>query len=821
VLLLSIGSSVYAFSLIVTAFICGLALGSLAIAKFIDRRRDLVLWLALVQGVIGISALGIVPLLGKLPIFFTESVFNASNSFPYVHFVEFAVIFVLILVPTFLMGASVPMAVKICTTDVRRVGEFFGNVYAVNTFGAIIGAFMAGFIFIPWLGVQNSILIAVAMNIMTAAAIFLYSPTLSSPRRVAGALVPAAIALLVWFPITAWDASVLTSGPFLYANRYEDISAKKRIGLEEAVGEGLQLLYFKEGLHALVSVKKTSAGDLALEINGKTDATAKKDAANQLMAGHLPLLLHQGAEDILVIGLGSGMTLGAVERYPVKGIDVVEIEPAVVEASRYFNNFSGYALNDPRVNLMVADGRNHLALTSRQYDVIISEPSNPWIAGMANLFTRDFFDLAKQRIRKGGVMCQWVHAYSMSSVDFKTVVRTFHAVFPHVTVWEADLGIDYLLIGSSQHLDVDYEMLRNRLADERMRADMGKMDTRGPAAFMNKLIMTEEEISGYTQGVPIHTDDNALLAYSAPKALLKNQSARLFGELYRHSSDPVRLLRSLQWFEIPGSLENDLFEKREAEKEVRSGYIHYAEGALQDAINSFENALAISPRDYDATYLLAKLNYDIGEHLRGTQRPVEATGAYEKSLAAIDSFTRGDRALLSDHFKLELIYAEAHLGLGVMALKANRLKQAAEAFEKSLSGEVRYAEAHNNLGVVYGRMGEYDAAVDQYQLAIKLNPKFVSARMNMGNALFRQEKYGEAVEIYLQVQKLEPDSPFTHYNLGVAYFKQNQWDKAEREWKRALALKPDYLQAQKSLDIVRTKVKSQSLKVVAPESAGK
>ncbi len=100
------------------------------------------------------------------------------------------------------------------------------------------------------------------------------------------------------------------------------------------------------------------------------------------------------------------MTLGAVEQHPVKAVDVVEIEQAVVEASEYFREFTADALNDPRANLIVGDGRNHLALTSRQYDVIISEPSNPWISGMANLFTREFFDLAKQRMRMGGVMCQ-------------------------------------------------------------------------------------------------------------------------------------------------------------------------------------------------------------------------------------------------------------------------------------------------------------------------------------------------------------------------------------------------------------------------------
>lgn len=807
VLLLSIGSSVYAFSLIVTAFICGLALGSLIISKFIDRRRDLVLWLALTQGAIGLSALLIVPFLGKLPIFLAESVFKSSHSFKYIHFAEFAAIFLLILIPTFMMGAAVPMAIKICTTDVKRVGRFFGNVYAVNTLGAIIGSFIAGFFLIPWLGAQNSIFIAVAINIFAAGIILVHAPSLSFPRRLGGAIATALIVLLIWAQISQWDANVLSSGPYLYTGKYKNISTQKGIGLDEAMKNKGQLLYFKEGLHALVSVEKTSQGDVTLEINGKTDASARGgDVATQLMLGHLPLLLHQGAQDVLVIGLGSGMTLGAVEQHPVKAVDVVEIEAAVVEASQYFREFTGDVLNDPRVNLIVADGRNHVALTRRQYDVIISEPSNLWVSGMANLFTREFFELAKQRLREGGLMCQWVHAYSMSSVDFKTIVHTFHAVFPNVTVWEASFGGDYLLIGSPQDLNIDSRVLVDRLGDGRMKAHLERMNIRDLASFTNKLILTKEGIVLYTKGSPLHTDDNALLEYSAPKALLRGRSTRLLEELYQFRSKPADMLRSLRWVEIDAQIKNDLSAMFQARKDVLAGFSNYTKGAAQEAIDRFEHALAISPQYYDATYLLAKLYYEIGNRFRDAKRPAaETAGAYEKSVEAIDNFIRGNRALLADHFKLDVIYSKVNLDLGTLALKANRLEQAVEAFRNSTSGEVRYAEAHNNLGIVYERTGRYDAAIIQHQLAIELNPKLVSARMNMGNALLKQKRYGEAIQRYRQVQKLRPDFALTHYNLGLAYFKQNEWAKAEKEWMRALELKPDFAQAQKMLNDVRKK----------------
>jgi spermidine synthase len=799
VLLLSIGSSVYTFSLIVTAFICGLALGSLIISKFIDWRRDLVMWFALAQGAIGLSALGIVHVLGNLPILVIQFVFDASHSFKYIHIAEFAIIFGLLLVPTFIMGSTVPIAIKICTTDIRRVGRFFGNVYAVNTLGAIIGSFMAGFILIPWLGAQNSIFIAVALNITAAAVILLHAPSLSSPRRLAGALATVVIAVLVWYPISQWDASVLSSGPFLYAGRYKDISAKMGIDLRAAMKEGTQTLYFKEGLHAVVTVHKIYGGDLSLHINGKTDASARADAATQLMLGHLPLLLHQRAENVLVIGLGGGMTLGAVERYPVKGVDVVEIEPAVVEANEYFRGFTGDALNDPRVNLIVGDGRNHLALTSRQYDVIISEPSNPWISGMANLFTREFFDLANKRLQKGGLMCQWVQAYSMSSIDFKTIVRTFQAVFPNVTVWEAAFGDDYLLIGSPQDLNIDYEMLRDRLNDERLRADLGRMNIRDITAFINKLVITEDAIAQYTKGAPLHTDDNALLEYSAPKAMRQARSTQLLEELYRFRSKPVDMLSSLKWIDNAAFIDKDLSAMFQAKQEVLAGYISSAKGKAQDAIQKYEAALAKSPTDYDATHLLARLNYDIGKRFKDARRLDEATRAYEKSIKAIDNVIKDDRLLLSEHFALEMIYAKAHRDLGVMALQANRLKQAAAALQTSVSGVVRFAEAHNTLGIAYARLGKDDAAVNHFRHAIEINPRNVDAYYNRGVAYARKGRYDQAISDYNKALEINPRNVDAYYYRGVAYARKGRYDKAWGDVHKAqdlgLKIHPEFLNA--------------------------
>ncbi len=140
-------------------------------------------------------------------------VFDAAHDFNYRLLAEFIIIFGLVLVPTFMMGATVPVAVKICTTTVRQVGRFFGNVYAVNTLGAIMGSFAAGFILIPWLGARNSLLIAVAMNIQWLPSLFLRAPTPALPRRVLGAAATAAVALAAWYPLAAWDALFSPADP--------------------------------------------------------------------------------------------------------------------------------------------------------------------------------------------------------------------------------------------------------------------------------------------------------------------------------------------------------------------------------------------------------------------------------------------------------------------------------------------------------------------------------------------------------------------------------------------------------------------------------
>ena len=243
--------------------------------------------------------------------------------------------------------------------------------------------------------------------------------------------------------VPSWNPLLLSSGAYKYA------PALRGPDLETALTAG-ELPYYREGSTGTVAVRRL-AGTTSLSIDGKVDASDAADMLTQRMLAHVPLLLHPAPKKAAILGLGSGVTLGSALTHGLERAVVLEISPEVVEASRFFEAANHRALQNPATRLVVGDGRTHLLLGDEQYDVIVSEPSNPWMAGIASLFTQEFFQVAKSRLAPGGVLCQWAHTYDISDADLRSIVATFLSVFPNGTLWlvgEADV----LLIGSTEPL---------------------------------------------------------------------------------------------------------------------------------------------------------------------------------------------------------------------------------------------------------------------------------------------------------------------------------------------------------------------------------
>jgi spermidine synthase len=263
------------------------------------------------------------------------------------------------------------------------------------------------------------------------------------------------------------------------------------------------------------------------------------------MAGQLPLLFHEAPLDVLIIGLASGITARSVATHPVERIRVVEVEPAMIEAARQFAPYNHDVLDDPRLTLSINDARNELQFNSMSYDVIISEPSNPWMTVASNLFTEDFFRIARTRLRPGGVFGQWVQTYSLTPENSRSILAAFHRSFPHVLVFETLNGIDLLLIGSDQPLVLDVDVLERRSSSLWVRTDLARVGIHSGLDIVAMLQTGGAALNDVVRGATVNTDDGGIVEFSAPKSLyLDTQDANL-AMLQGSGADPLAVVAAL------------------------------------------------------------------------------------------------------------------------------------------------------------------------------------------------------------------------------------------------------------------------------------
>jgi thioredoxin-like negative regulator of GroEL len=328
----------------------------------------------------------------------------------------------------------------------------------------------------------------------------------------------------------------MSSGIFRYADRYRGLDRAAFLDLlRRSHGD---VFFFDEGLTCTVTVFRTTQS-LTLMVNGKPDASVPPDLAEpvpsgraipqgdlptQVLVGELPLLLAHRRDDVLVVGLGSGVTLGSILRHPVRRVDCLELEPAVVAGSRFFDAQSSAPLDDPRVRLVVNDARNDLLVRSATYDVIVSEPSNPWIPGAASLFTRDFFEIAARRLRPDGLFCQWIQLYELWPQDVQTMLRSFMAVFPAVQMYR--VGFDAILIGANSEIKVPVRQLLER-GTAPVRSDLHRIGIDSPEELLAHFWIGGDELRRAVPPGPLNTDDNMRIEFAAPLRMLSRDPDRL------------------------------------------------------------------------------------------------------------------------------------------------------------------------------------------------------------------------------------------------------------------------------------------------------
>ncbi|MFQ5481170.1 MAG: fused MFS/spermidine synthase [Nitrospinaceae bacterium] len=710
---LVLGSSVYAFSLILTTFILGLAVGTLVFSRVCKRLHQPQRVFALLQVGIGLTALAAIPLFGSIPLFNRWVFTNWGQDFLTIQGSNFLVISALIFSPTFFMGAQFPVVVRLLARGWDTVGRRVGLVYAANTVGTILGSFAAGFLLIPVLGIQKTLLAAVLVNVGVGLALLAWSPGWGMQVRALG--IAGVMLLTLWAAkkVPPWDRAVISSGSFM-PYRIED--------LDQALQGRNKILFYKEGIHTTVTTELAVTGNIFLRVNGKTDASLAGDMRTQLLSGYLPMLFHAAPKDVLVVGQGSGITLGAVERFDARSIDLVEISPAVIEGSRYFDPFNHHSLDDPRVQVVLEDGRNHLTLTNKTYDVIISEPSNPWISGVGALFTRDFYRLLARRLNPGGIACVWIHT-NMSPDSFKSIIRAYMEGFSHVTMWESIVGDDYLLIGANEPLALAYEKTRALLDRPQPGRELRRLGISSVRDLMGLLIMDEGGLRRFSQGAPVHTDDNSLLEFSAPEYIYKDERDVIVRELTPYfearpqlitfaatdAKEQTRVLAEVASLERTESQVRGIKQQARIDQRLEEARSLFEQGAYARTLQLYQEILRLDP-DHVLAY------YNLGNVYRTLKQSAKAERAYLKTLEINPYYAFGALAV-----------ARFHLATGRPGLAVDILKKTSAWLPED-------AETRTVLGLALNLDKKPQAALRQWRLAVRLDPGYLEAHYFLGIA---------------------------------------------------------------------------------------
>jgi spermidine synthase len=552
-----------------------------------------------------------------------------------------------------------------------------GAVYSGNTIGSIAGSFLGGFVMIPTLGIQKTVFVAAGVNVLAGVWMLLLVPGGHVARRRIAAATIVVLTALTFAVTPTWDPARLSFGPFVQAKKLSPNDTQSAVALAR-IARYDEVLYHKEGLSTTVTVKRTPGGVLGLYVNGKPDAHSHGELSQQRLLAHVPLLLHPGPRDVLEIGLASGMTLAAAGTHPVETLDCVEISLAVEEATRLFDAFNDGILDDDRVRVTFADGRNHLALSASSYDVIISQPSNLWIAGVADLFTQEFFGLCAARLRPGGVVCIWLETLNLDPASFRSVVRTFRSVFPETTIWNAMGSSDFMLVGGTAPLAMDAAAVTSRMTREPLASSLREIYIETVPDLLSHMVMGPAGAERLAGGAPIHTDDNAHLEFAAPRSQPKHGKWAAFLDLiepHREAdlsflvSDAALREEAERMIRARGHLVKELqYADREQDRQAaRAGYRRAAEvspalpgvrkyarmnlfgakrlaqsGDRRGALDLYRLLVATVPTDRVVRYRVGAFLLALGEHAAAVAQfdiagrlPAPTAGRHDETPAAL------------------------------------------------------------------------------------------------------------------------------------------------------------------------------------------
>jgi len=488
-------NSTYAYSAILATFLLGIAAGSAVAAPLVDRLRRPLLGLGVIELVISASVLLALILyanLDRLSPFIADSI-GGLGSWGQVVVLIFTQASAALFLTTFLFGMTFPFVARIVVDRLDSVGERIATAYTANTAGSIFGSVVIGFAVLPLLGMQGTFL-ALAMLNAIVGLVLAWRATESTGRAVALAAVGAlAVVAAVALPSRLFEQA--------FVRRFGELA-----------------FYREEVTDTIMVTDDAKRGRMIRYGDGRGTAgtgTVKEDR----MYAQIPMLLHQRPLRVLNICFGVGNSLSSVAMHPIEHADSVELSPGVVDAAEYFETTNRKVLDDPRVKMTIADGRNFLLLSREKYDIIRLDPPELHTAGVVNLYTKEFYELARDHMAPGGIFSIWVNIVMTPEEDLKHLVRTLNSVFPYVSIWHGPLHYSWVINGSMTPHDPDLALLKAKFADPKVRADMESIGVGDPFAFLSHFVFAGDDVKAWAGDGPLVTDDRTRLDFSVPRSL--------------------------------------------------------------------------------------------------------------------------------------------------------------------------------------------------------------------------------------------------------------------------------------------------------------
>ena len=442
---------------------------------------------------------------------------------------SFACIFLVLVIPISLSGALLPLLFHHLRGEVGNLGSVAGRLYSWNTAGSLLGALLGGYVLLFWLDLHQVYRLALAALVLESVLLTGLLFRISNRAILALVLIPALIGL---YALPAWAPERLSAGLFRHRSPKPTTFVGAAGHFEKQSNSEYKIVYYNDGPTATVTVRGVKRKDGRLNrsiyLNGKSDGNLITDYPTMSMLALIPSLMAEKVERCFVIGFGTGVTVGELATLEwVRSVDVAEISHAVIEAAPLFDEGNREASKNPKVTIQRGDAYRTLMRTDAKYDVIVSEPSNPWVSGVEMLYSIEFLEAARSHLARGGAFAQWMHLYALDSETVELILRNYVAVFPHVSIWVTQPN-DILLLGlDAPERALDLEALESRFDRPDFAAGMKRAGIDSFPALLSRELLPLGTLNAADLDGPLHTLRHPRLSDLAARAFVVGKDANL------------------------------------------------------------------------------------------------------------------------------------------------------------------------------------------------------------------------------------------------------------------------------------------------------